>query len=99
GEAASPYAAARTAAMSQPPPGQDKRRVLGGPAAAAPAGPARSGAPAAGPLPDGRNTVTEDKRAAGVPQARQHAPLAPDRPYGPESSNGNPGRVLRRHAV
>ncbi|HXD40880.1 MAG TPA: AsmA family protein [Ramlibacter sp.] len=33
-EAASPYAAARIAAMSQPPPGKDKARVLGGPAAA-----------------------------------------------------------------
>ena len=55
-EAASPYAAARIAAMSQPPPGRDKRSVLGGPAAA----------------PD-----------APVPEVRQHAPLAPDRPYGP----------------
>ncbi|HXE46844.1 MAG TPA: AsmA family protein [Ramlibacter sp.] len=61
-EAASPYAAARIAALSQPPPGRDKKSVLGGPAAA-PETLARSGAHA-------------------DPEVRQHAPLAPDRPYG-----------------
>jgi AsmA family protein len=77
-EAASPYAAARIAAMSQPPPGQVKRSTLGGPAAP-PAGP--TGAPAS--VAEGSKAGTQDKRSSEGPQARQHAPVAPDQPYGP----------------
>jgi AsmA family protein len=80
-EAASPYTAARIAAMSQPPPGQDKRGTLGGPAAA-PAGPARSGAENSAPATDGKKPSTENRRTPADPEARQHAPLTPDRPYG-----------------
>ena len=68
-EASSSYAAARIAAMSQPPHAQRSGSVLGGPAAAA--------ANRAGP---------EGKRKDAAPvsqEARQHAPVAPDQPYGP----------------
>jgi uncharacterized protein involved in outer membrane biogenesis len=73
-EASSPYAAARIAAMSQPPvqPGKG-RSALGGPAAAPVTGATTGGARAGG----------DDKPSPDNPQARQHAPLAPDQPYGP----------------
>jgi len=60
-EAASPYAAARLAAMSQP-AAQKRDAILGGPPA-----PAKPGS---------------DAPAAANKDARQHAPIAPDQPYG-----------------
>jgi hypothetical protein len=74
-EAASPYAAARIAAMSRPPEPQ-KANVLGGPQAA-PAAPAAPAGPAA---PGADRQAGEDKRPAMVPG---HAPVPPGQIYGP----------------
>ena len=71
-EAASPYAAARIAAMSQPP---QKGKELGGPPA--PAGPQSA------PGDKKQAPQTKAEAAATDPDARQHAPLPPTQPYGP----------------
>jgi AsmA family protein len=79
-EAASPYAAARIAAMSQPSP--PKGTVLGGP----PAGPeaaARPGAARSGAPGTGDKKQTGDTRTSSDPDARQNAPLGPGQLYGP----------------
>lgn len=74
-EAASPYAAARIAAMSRPPT-EDDKATLGGPPA--PASDAKGGA---------RGQPSD--QAAAKPRdpadkaARQHAPMPPDKPYAP----------------
>ncbi len=72
-EAASPYAAARIAAMSQPPEPQ-KGKQLGGPPGT-PAGPQAA--------PGDKKAPPQPKAAAGDPDVRQHAPLPPGKPYGP----------------
>jgi len=89
-EAASPYAAARIAAMSQP-PAPKKANVLGGPPAPA-ASPASAapGAPAGAPVHVKKAEGDGGKRGAPAPDARQHAPDARQhapvpagQPYGP----------------
>jgi AsmA family protein len=74
-EAASSYAAARIAAMSQPPV-PPNRSQLGGPSAAPATG-------AAAPGRASRKDAVEDQRPATGPDARQHAPVAPGQLYGP----------------
>lgn len=76
-EAASPYAAARITALSQP----RQASVLGGPpaAAGAPAGPARLS------ITEGRegDSGSADERTAQAPQPRRHVPAASSELYGP----------------
>jgi AsmA family protein len=81
-EAASSYAAARIATMSQPPLPQ-KGSQLGGPPAAAVTG-AAAAPTAAGARGRGeRKEAAEDKRATTGQDSRQHAPVEPGKPYGP----------------
>lgn len=80
-EAASPRAATRTVATSQPP--QPRKGILPGGSAAAPAAPAAPGGPPRASGPRGKKPGTDDKRTADRPDARQHAPGAPGQLYGP----------------
>lgn len=73
-EAASPYAAARIAAMSRPTEPQ-RGSLLGG--SPAPGGPAPSAAPA---VPGAGKEAGEDKRTPTTPG---HAPAPAGKPYGP----------------
>ena len=87
-EASSSYAAARIAAMSQPPVPPRKASVLGGspaaPGAQAAAGLPRSPAAPSDPAaPAGKRSDAEGNRAAQGAQARPHAPGAPGQLYGP----------------
>jgi uncharacterized protein involved in outer membrane biogenesis len=68
-EAASPYAAARIAAMFQPGAAQKNGSMRGGPAVA-------------GAGKDGDPAVTHPPGAAVGKEARQHAPIMPGQPYG-----------------
>jgi AsmA family protein len=81
-EAASSYAAARIATMSQPPLPQ-KGSQLGGPPAAAVPGAAGAPTAAGARGPGERKEAAEDKRAATGQDSRQHAPVEPGKPYGP----------------
>jgi AsmA family protein len=82
-EASSSHAAARIAAMSQPPAPRKESSKLGGPSANGVGSNAKDRDAKNGP---GRNEVARDSAnpAAGPvgKEARQHAPIAPDRPYG-----------------
>jgi AsmA family protein len=92
-EAASSYAAARIAAMSQPPApqkGSQKGSQLGGPPAAGAANNAAArtsaaAAPAAAGTPgtDRAKNAADDKRPANGLDTRQQAPAEPGKPYGP----------------
>jgi AsmA family protein len=79
-EAASPYMAARIAAMSRPPESGKDRSLLGGPPAAAGAAAGAPAGPAGPSASDPVKTDEEKRRAHAVPG---HAPMPPERPYGP----------------
>ena len=69
-EAASSYAAARIAAMAQPPVPQKSSQLGGPPAVAAPA-------------PGGKKQAAEEDKQPARPDARANAPMEPGKPYGP----------------